>query len=122
MIVALVRYCVRQGYEPDQIAVLTPYVGQLLRIRAALASAKIMMYLDERDADEADAVDDDEDDASGDAAVISDAVIVQGRAPPDKVSLRKCVRLATVDNFKAKKPKSYSFRRCVTIAKDALAF
>jgi len=32
-IVALCSYLLQQGYKPDQITVLTPYVGQLLRIR-----------------------------------------------------------------------------------------
>ena len=32
-IVALCSYLLQQGYKPDQITVLTPYVGQLLKIR-----------------------------------------------------------------------------------------
>jgi superfamily I DNA and/or RNA helicase len=32
MCVSMVRYLLQQGYRPDQITVLTPYLGQLLEL------------------------------------------------------------------------------------------
>lgn len=37
MVVSSVRYLLQQGYAPDQITVLTPYLGQLLELQKALS-------------------------------------------------------------------------------------
>jgi hypothetical protein len=36
MTVAVVNYLLQQGYHPDQLVVLTPYLGQLLELHKAL--------------------------------------------------------------------------------------
>jgi superfamily I DNA and/or RNA helicase len=49
MVVEMVKYFVKNGYtKPDDIAVLTPYLGQMIKIRDALA--KSFVIIDERDA------------------------------------------------------------------------
>ncbi|CAG8645234.1 30774_t:CDS:10, partial [Racocetra persica] len=49
MVVELVKYFVRNGYnKPNQIAVLTPYLGQLIKIRDALQKSFVVI-IDERD-------------------------------------------------------------------------
>ncbi|KAJ3035349.1 hypothetical protein HDV00_004049 [Rhizophlyctis rosea] len=51
MCVGLVRYLIRNGYRGGDIAVLTPYLGQLLLLRDLLKES-FTVVLDERDADE----------------------------------------------------------------------
>jgi superfamily I DNA and/or RNA helicase len=36
MCVSMVRYLLQQGYTPDQITVLTPYLGQLVEVHREL--------------------------------------------------------------------------------------
>ncbi|GBB94409.1 hypothetical protein RclHR1_02350008 [Rhizophagus clarus] len=50
MVVELVKHFVRNGYnKPEDIAVLTPYLGQMTKIRDALAELFVVV-IDERDA------------------------------------------------------------------------
>ncbi|GBC05064.1 hypothetical protein RclHR1_00600027 [Rhizophagus clarus] len=50
MVVEMVKYFVRNGYtKSDDIAVLTPYLGQMIKIRDALAES-FAVIIDERDA------------------------------------------------------------------------
>jgi superfamily I DNA and/or RNA helicase len=50
MVVEMVKYFVRNGYnKPEDIAVLTPYLGQMIKIRDAL-SKSFVVVIDERDA------------------------------------------------------------------------
>jgi hypothetical protein len=100
MVVALVRYVVRQGYSMQQIAVLTPYVGQLKLLRARLRSSHIMLLLDDRDVEALDALDngddnDDDDDDNNNNENNSIASSVAAKS----ASLQERIRLATVDNF-----------------------
>ncbi|CAG8476927.1 30534_t:CDS:10 [Gigaspora margarita] len=49
MVIGLVKHFVRHGYnKPGQIAVLTPYLGQLIKIRDIL-SKSFLVVIDERD-------------------------------------------------------------------------
>ncbi|CAG8458390.1 7466_t:CDS:10 [Acaulospora morrowiae] len=51
MVVEMVKYFVRNGYsKAEQIAVLTPYLGQMIKIRDALSSS-FMVVIDERDSE-----------------------------------------------------------------------
>ncbi len=52
MVVATVKYLFQQGYQPSNLVVLTPYLGQLLKIQAALASSW-NVFIDEMDFNEA---------------------------------------------------------------------
>ena len=42
----VVRHLLYQGYRPDQIVVLTPYVAQLLEMRRALAEIVSSVFFD----------------------------------------------------------------------------
>ncbi|KAJ3374571.1 hypothetical protein GGF31_007349 [Allomyces arbusculus] len=100
MIVALVQYLLRQGYCTDQLVVLTPYVGQLLKIRTALAKLNHLTVLSERDeqllllnADEDDVLD-----------VASSSGANGGGGAGKKVAikeenLRQCIRVSSIDNY-----------------------
>lgn len=46
MAISTVRYLLQQGYKPEDIVVLTPYLGQLVEIRRNLQKA---MSLEVRD-------------------------------------------------------------------------
>ncbi|OAQ64570.2 NFX1-type zinc finger-containing protein 1 [Pochonia chlamydosporia 170] len=88
MTTALVSHLVRQGeYEKGQIAVLTPYLGQLHKLRRRMASI-LEIFLNERDQDELAAMDD------------NTTLPIQSNAPNNsKRTLLKTIRIATVDNF-----------------------
>jgi hypothetical protein len=98
-IVQLVKYTVRQGYKPDEIAVLTPYVGQLLLLRKKLSTANIVVALDERDLQEIEAKGGEVDDQD------NGGEIEEQRPTIKTVSLNRCIRLATVDNFQGEEAK-----------------
>jgi hypothetical protein len=53
MVVAIVRYLRNQGYNPKDLVVLTPYLGQLLHIKKALAADKHHVAIGEADWNEA---------------------------------------------------------------------
>ncbi|CAG8561182.1 11716_t:CDS:10, partial [Acaulospora morrowiae] len=95
MIVEMVKYFVRNGYtKAEQIAVLTPYLGQLLKIRDALASS-FMVVIDERDSDDLvkfqdQMKDNDQQEPSPKAEKMSTA---------SKRRLNQQVVLRTIDNF-----------------------
>jgi hypothetical protein len=98
MVFALVRHLVRQGvYRASDIAVLTPYLGQLRKLRRAL-SGFAEVIINDRDIEELpqDGEDENEDD-------VKPGVTLSARLPPrlgvHKSTLLQALRLATVDNF-----------------------
>ncbi|KAK6441860.1 hypothetical protein LTR95_001915, partial [Oleoguttula sp. CCFEE 5521] len=95
MVLALVRHLIRQGvYRPDDIAVLTPYVGQLRKIRKELAKFTEVVLSDvDEDALQRDGEDD------------GDNFEAPPRSAVAKSTLLKAVRLATVDNFQGEEAK-----------------
>ncbi|EZG72218.1 putative NF-X1 finger and helicase domain protein [Gregarina niphandrodes] len=106
MAVGLVKHLVRQGvYGSKQIAVLTPYLGQLIKLKKALGS-HFVIALGEGDQDDllraglaADV--DVTPTATGDT-VIGDAVTLEStgeRRQAVRSSLLSSLRIATVDNF-----------------------
>ena len=104
MVHALVRHIVRQGvYNSTDIAVLTPYTGQLQKLRAAMRS-DFEIVLSDRDQD---ALDKDGIDA---AALSSDEDPPESALSPRKGALAKkklseLLRVATVDNFQGEEAK-----------------
>ncbi|KAL1792144.1 hypothetical protein ACET3X_009895 [Alternaria dauci] len=104
MVHALVRHVVRQGvYKPDDIAVLTPYTGQLQKLRAAMRSDfEICLSDRDREALERDgfAVDSD----SSPEVATPDHESHQGK-PLEKKQLSELLRIATVDNFQGEEAK-----------------
>jgi replication-associated recombination protein RarA len=86
MVRSIVRYLTQQGYDPTQLVVLTPYLGQLQLLRKSLAD-DFSVLIGEVDMEELEAV---------------DAVSVHGT--PDNPNApqraeRKPVRVSTIDNY-----------------------
>ncbi|KAI0973338.1 hypothetical protein F4678DRAFT_24984 [Xylaria arbuscula] len=98
MTVALVQHLVRQGtYGPDDIAVITPYLGQLHRLRRAMQNL-VQISFGDRDLEELAALD------------ASNAGQEEGSSAPasnttTRTTLLKSIRLATVDNFQGEEAK-----------------
>lgn len=98
MTVALVQHLVRQGtYGPDDIAVITPYLGQLQCLRRGMQNL-FQISVGDRDLEELAALDADK--ASQEEAS-------HARAPNAliRTTLLKSIRLATVDNFQGEEAK-----------------
>lgn len=106
---ALARYVIRQGYEPHQIAILTPYVGQLLLFREILLREKIFAHIDEPDLKDLQMAGFNVDEKELSSPTIENASINRrdsvtstssdGAGEAKLTSLKDCVRLSTVDNF-----------------------
>ncbi|KAF5570747.1 NFX1-type zinc finger-containing protein [Fusarium phyllophilum] len=89
---ALVRHLVRQGeYEPKDIALLTPYTGQLCALGHALGK-EIEISVESEDSQDSDQ----ESECEGDT---------KDQKPMRKRPLSSAVRLATVDNFQGEEAK-----------------
>ncbi|KAL4865893.1 hypothetical protein BDV12DRAFT_210786 [Aspergillus spectabilis] len=97
MATALVRHLVRQGeYKSTDIALLTPYTGQLRKLRTSLSN-DFEICLSERDletlaADGFENVEDENSESNGHKAI-------------EKKTLLQTLRLATVDNFQGEEAK-----------------
>ena len=106
MVFALVRHLVRQGvYRPSDIAVLSPYLGQLRKLRRSLSSFAEVI-INDRDIDEMALNGDDDDDEEAQGAPSG---VTKARQPPrlgvHKSTLLQALRLATVDNFQGEEAK-----------------
>ncbi|KAI7759298.1 hypothetical protein LZL87_008675 [Fusarium oxysporum] len=96
MATALVRHIVRQGvYKPEDVALLTPYTGQLQQLRAALGK-DFEICLSDRDMDQL--AHDGFEDESGQGSSGTQKMI-------EKKQLLQTIRLATVDNFQGEEAK-----------------
>ncbi|KAI0398028.1 hypothetical protein F5Y17DRAFT_413210 [Xylariaceae sp. FL0594] len=99
MTVALVQHLVRQGtYGPDDIAVITPYLGQLQVLRREM-QGMMQISVGERDLEELAALD---------ASTVErqEGHHLPGATnTPVRTTLLKSVRLATVDNFQGEEAK-----------------
>ncbi|KAF4955348.1 hypothetical protein FSARC_11882 [Fusarium sarcochroum] len=94
MTVALVSHLSQQGtYRPGDIAVLTPYLGQLQLLRRRMESM-FEICVSDRDQDELEAVQNEGSDTNKSRVV-----------PLNKTTLLKSVRVATVDNFQGEEAK-----------------
>lgn len=106
MAVALVRHVVSQGvYKPEDIAVITPYLGQLQCLKQALGSAYAIV-VDERDVESLEKagiedgppVDHEPDSNDDDEPAVKKQQISQ-------TALIHALRLATIDNFQGEEAK-----------------
>ncbi|KAM0338468.1 hypothetical protein ACHAPU_011301 [Fusarium lateritium] len=94
MTAALVSHLSQQGtYRPGDIAVLTPYLGQLQLLRRRMESM-FEIYVNDRDLDDLEAAQDEDSGANRPRAVTL-----------NKTTLLKSVRVATVDNFQGEEAK-----------------
>lgn len=98
MVVALLKHLTQQGvYLPTDIAVLTPYLGQLRKLRKRL-NTTYSILLNDRDVDElAKDVNFNDDDSTSQSDSDQTTVI--------KGTLSQAIRLATVDNFQGEEAK-----------------
>ena len=88
MAVGLALYLMHNEYVGNRLALITPYVGQLLKIRSILSSKQIKIVMNDLDEEEVLRAEEGENGAEG--------------GLPDKLfvgSANKHLRLATVDNF-----------------------
>lgn len=93
MVEALVAHLVRQGtYRNEDIAVLTPYLGQLQKIRKRLASTFVIVVGD-RDIEELE------------ATGVEDPAENEKQSQTQKSTLLSALRIATVDNFQGEEAK-----------------
>ncbi len=101
MAAALIRHLVRQGeYKSTDIALLTPYTGQLQKLRAAL-SKDFEVFLSDRDL-ETLAKEGFEQATEGEEKL---SAVWGPRKAVVKTQLLKTIRLATVDNFQGEEAK-----------------
>ncbi|KAK4204580.1 putative zinc-finger and helicase domain-containing protein [Triangularia verruculosa] len=105
MATSLVRHLVRQGkYKSTDIALLTPYTGQLQKLRAALRD-DFEVFLSDRDLEKL--ADDGFEAVELESESAEDASSM-GNSPErrlQKTSLINTIRLATVDNFQGEEAK-----------------
>jgi hypothetical protein len=103
MATAIVRHLIRQGdYKGTDIALLTPYAGQLRKLRASLGK-EFEVSLSERDLETlADFEDGDE---NPEAPVLAEALKPSKQKALEKKALSDTIRLATVDNFQGEEAK-----------------
>jgi hypothetical protein len=104
MVFALVRHLVRQGvYKTCDIAVLTPYLGQLRKLRLSLSSFAEVM-INDRDTDDLALNYDDSNDE--DLGIAKSNGAREAQLPlhsgVHRSTLLEALRLATVDNFQGK--------------------
>ena len=93
MVAALVSHLVRQcQYGPDDIAVLTPYLGQLRKLRSKMGSM-FEIFIDDRDETQLR------------QAGLHEEVEPAARDPATRSTLLRALRLATVDNFQGEEAK-----------------
>jgi hypothetical protein len=96
MVASLVSHFVRQGtYGSEDIAVITPYLGQLQKIKKRLANS-FEIVVGDRDQEELEAqgLQDDPEGAS-----------TNGQIQIQKTTLLNALRIATVDNFQGEEAK-----------------
>lgn len=95
MVAATVSHLVRQGtHDTRDIVILTPYLGQLRKIKQRLRSS-FEIIVSERDLAELDAQ----------GIRDTDEMVPSGSAGPRKITLFKALRVATVDNFQGEEAK-----------------
>ena len=92
MVAAIVAHLAQQGiYKAGEIAVLTPYLGQLHKLRRTLQDS-FTLTIDERDQQELIQA------GLGEAPQL-------GRSAPARLTMLQAVRVATIDNFQGEEAK-----------------
>lgn len=92
MVEVLAHYLIKNGYDqPGDIAVLTPYLGQLSKLRDQLRRS-FMLVIDDRDQEELDQRDQEKEEV-GTASNVNEQVGVKN------ISLQNHLTLRTIDNY-----------------------
>ncbi|KAF9358200.1 hypothetical protein BGX26_002267 [Mortierella sp. AD094] len=98
MVEALVQYLIKNGYDqPGDIAVLTPYLGQLSKLRDCLRESFILV-IDDRDQEQ---LDEKEMEVLGENRIIR----VNENANMKKLDLQSHLTLRTIDNYQGEEAK-----------------
>ncbi|KXZ51992.1 hypothetical protein GPECTOR_10g1014 [Gonium pectorale] len=90
MVCATVRYLLLQGYRPEQLVVLTPYLGQLLEVQRAM-SKDTQVTLDDLDLRDLR--------NAATPQALADIERAGGKASASTENGRSGVRVATIDNY-----------------------
>ncbi|GAB5368268.1 hypothetical protein AAMO2058_001304500 [Amorphochlora amoebiformis] len=105
MVIQMIRHVVRQGYRASEIAVLTPYVGQLLLLRKRLSRIHVTVNISENDMKEIIEITPHE-------ALEEEKKMLEEKSKkdsknerPQRVRAIDSIRLATVDNFQGEEAK-----------------
>lgn len=106
MTIALVSHLVRQGeYSKDDLAVITPYLGQLQKLRRSMQSM-FEICLNDRDQEEVEALENTDPDSGLPISEVSPGQLPKGqRSGVAKTTLLNSIRVATVDNFQGEEAK-----------------
>ena len=96
MILKTVQYMLKQGYNPGDIVVLTPYLGQMMKIQTELGKY-LTVSLDDRDLNEA------RDQFRGNDNF--SAELIAARHGNSKSSTNPAIRVATIDNYQGEEAK-----------------
>ncbi|KAF9100396.1 hypothetical protein BGX29_006633 [Mortierella sp. GBA35] len=100
MVEALAHYLIKNGYDkPGDITILTPYLGQLGKLREHLRKS-FMLVIDDRDLDKLEE-NEAEEGTSADAALPAQASSVGVKT----VSLQNHLTLRTIDNYQGEEAK-----------------
>uniref|UniRef100_H3HDJ4 DNA2/NAM7 helicase-like C-terminal domain-containing protein n=1 Tax=Phytophthora ramorum TaxID=164328 RepID=H3HDJ4_PHYRM len=91
-LIATLKYLLQQGYHTRDIAILTPYVGQLMKLRTALRG-QFVLELNELDLEE---IQHNDDDMPAFEEIRHDST---GALGVTKSELSHAIRAATIDNF-----------------------
>ncbi|KAF9349803.1 hypothetical protein BGX26_011932 [Mortierella sp. AD094] len=98
---ALATYLIKNGYDqPGDIAILTPYLGQLSKLRDALKSS-FMLVIDEREQEQLDQKDLEEGGEGQDSVHVQNGTKVGTK----NISLQKQLTLRTIDNYQGEEAK-----------------
>jgi superfamily I DNA and/or RNA helicase len=108
LIVELVKYFIHQGYSNKQIAVLTPYLGQLMLIRRNLRSKNILLTVDEKDLEALEEIDEDEQDENENKEEKEDPKEKIQKKKAVQAAFNECIMLSTVDNFQGREADQFS--------------
>ena len=108
MVVKSVQYLLKQGYVPDDIVVLTPYLGQMIKLQAELGY-HLNVSLDDRDLNEA------RDQFRGKNNF--SAELATAKQGGRQSQAKPAIRVATIDNFQGeqvseKERCSYCVSKC----------
>ncbi|CAO3565268.1 unnamed protein product [Mortierella alpina] len=107
MVEALAQYLIRNGYDkPGDIAILTPYLGQLSRLRDHLRN-KFELLIDERDQEQLDQNELDNAEQSGSKDGGREGLNINQHATVGvkKVSMNSHITLRTIDNYQGEEAK-----------------
>ena len=105
----IVRFLLLQGYKAEQVVVLTPYLGQLLTIKALMTTilSDATALLSEKDMEDLEELE------------MDDTAINGAARPLEEKNRKKAVRCSSIDNYQGEEAdivvisrKSYLLEKC----------